>query len=58
MDNKQNTFQTQAGLVRSAIPGYRILRRVVELQRGGTVSVRHAGDKRRAEPDTYPLAAE
>ena len=58
MKTKQSTFQNQAGLVRTAIPGYPILRRVAELQRGAAAGVRYVGGNRRAEPQTYPLAAE
>lgn len=47
MNTKRSIFRNQAGLVRTAIPGYRILRRVVGLQRA-----------RPAEPQTFPLAAE
>lgn len=58
MTSTKPSFQKQAALARTAIPGYRILRRIVALQRAGAYGVRHVGGMRRADTQTYPLAAE
>ena len=54
----KTSFQEGAALVRTAIPGYRILRRIAALQRAGGAHVRHAGGNHRADARIYPLAAE
>jgi len=58
MNTTTTIFHDQAALVRTAIPGYRILRRIVALQRAGMGAVRPVGGKHPADPYTYPLAAE
>jgi len=58
MKTTTTIFHDQAALVRTAVPGYRILRRIVALQRAGMGAVHRTGGNRPADPYAYPLAAE
>lgn len=58
MNTKTTIFHGGAAPVRTATPGYRILRRIVAMRRAGVPGIHDAGSIYRAVSRTFPTTAE